>query len=122
MKSEEPQIRVQLSLPQERVSFDEKLKGAWQLIRADKPVGILLLLWPALWALWIAGQGKPDWYVTVVFILGSVLVRSAGCAVNDFADRRIDQRVMRTCLRPIASGVIQPSKPSCCHQSLLYWH
>jgi len=110
MKSEEPQIRVQLSLPQERVSFDEKLKGAWQLIRADKPVGILLLLWPALWALWIAGQGKPDWYVTVVFILGSVLVRSAGCAVNDFADRRIDQRVMRTCLRPIASGVIQPKE------------
>lgn len=108
MKTSESQIRVQLALPQEQVSFDEKLKGAWQLIRADKPIGILLLLWPALWALWIAGEGRPDWYVTLVFILGSVLVRSAGCAVNDFADRRIDQRVMRTCLRPIATGIIQP--------------
>lgn len=108
MKTNESQIRVQLNLPQEQVGLDEKLKGAWQLIRADKPIGILLLLWPALWALWIAGQGKPDWYVTLVFILGSVLVRSAGCAVNDFADRRIDQRVMRTCLRPVATGIIQP--------------
>jgi 4-hydroxybenzoate polyprenyltransferase len=108
MKTDESQIRVQLALPQDKVSIHEKLKGAWQLIRADKPIGILLLLWPALWALWIAGQGKPDWYVTLVFILGSVLVRSAGCAVNDFADRRIDQRVMRTCLRPIATGIIQP--------------
>ena len=108
MKGHDPQIKVQLVLPQEQVSVDEKLKGAWQLIRADKPIGILLLLWPALWALWVAGEGKPDWYITLVFILGSVLVRSAGCAVNDFADRRIDQRVMRTCLRPIATGIIQP--------------
>lgn len=108
MKDNASQIKVQLVLPQDKVSFDEKLKGAWQLIRADKPIGILLLLWPALWSLWIAGEGQPDWYVTLVFIVGSVLVRSAGCAVNDFADRRIDQRVMRTCLRPIATGVIQP--------------
>jgi 4-hydroxybenzoate polyprenyltransferase len=78
------------------------------LIRADKPVGVLLLLWPALWSLWIAGEGNPNWYVTLVFIIGSVLVRSAGCAINDFADRRIDGRVMRTCLRPIATGVIKP--------------
>ena len=108
MKANDPQIKVQLVLPQEKISNKQKFKGAWQLIRADKPIGILLLLWPALWALWIAGEGRPDWYVTLVFILCSVLVRSAGCAVNDFADRRIDQRVMRTCLRPIATGVIKP--------------
>lgn len=108
MKHNAPQIKVQLILPTEQVGFKDKMRGIWELIRADKPIGILLLMWPALWALWIAGQGNPDWYVTLVFIAGSVLVRSAGCAMNDFADRRIDTRVIRTCMRPIASGVVRP--------------
>ena len=110
MKDNSSQIKVQLVLPQEKISLEEKFKGFWQLVRADQPIGILLLLWPSLWALWIAGNGNPNWYVTMVFILGSLLVRSAGCAMNDFADRRIDTRVMRTCMRPIASGVIRPKE------------
>ena len=110
MKNNQSQIKVQLILPQEKISFEEKLKGFWQLVRADKPIGILLLLWPSLWALWIAGNGNPDWYVMLVFILASLLVRSAGCAINDFADRRIDTRVSRTCMRPIATGIIRPKE------------
>ena len=110
MKGNQSQIKVQLILPQEKISFEEKLKGFWQLVRADKPIGILLLLWPSLWALWIAGNGNPDWYVMLVFILASLLVRSAGCAINDFADRRIDTRVSRTCMRPIATGIIRPKE------------
>lgn len=108
MKNQGPQIRVQLMLPQEKVSLADKLRGAWQLVRADKPVGILLLIWPALWALWLAGDGNPDWYVTLVFLLVATLIRSAGCAINDFADRRIDGRVLRTCMRPVATGIIRP--------------
>ena len=108
MSSSSSEIKVQLALPDEKVSLKDKLKGYWQLIRADKPIGIFLLLWPALWALWIAGEGNPDWYVTLVFILGTVLMRSSGCAINDYADRHIDGRVMRTCQRPIARGIIKP--------------
>jgi len=104
------QIKVQLVLPQEKVTFKVKLKGLWQLIRADKPIGILLLLWPALWALWIAGNGNPNWYVTLVFVMGTILMRSAGCAINDYADRLIDGRVSRTCQRPIATGVVKPKE------------
>jgi 4-hydroxybenzoate polyprenyltransferase len=78
------------------------------LIRLNKPIGILLLLWPTLWGLWIAGNGKPDLYVVAVFTLGVFLMRSAGCAINDFADRHIDGQVQRTHLRPLATGKIQP--------------
>jgi len=79
-----------------------------RLIRLDKPVGIFLLLWPALWALFIAADGAPDARLVVVFIAGVVLMRSAGCAINDYADRNIDPFVRRTRQRPVASGVIQP--------------
>ncbi len=75
-----------------------------QLTRLNRPIGILLLLWPALWALWIAGAGKPDVLVLIVFILGTILMRSAGCVINDYADRDIDPLVKRTSGRPLAAG------------------
>jgi 4-hydroxybenzoate polyprenyltransferase len=74
------------------------------LMRLDRPIGIFLLLWPALWALLIAGDGRPDALVLVVFILGVILMRSAGCVINDFADRDIDGHVKRTRERPLAAG------------------
>ncbi|MBL4710976.1 MAG: 4-hydroxybenzoate octaprenyltransferase [Gammaproteobacteria bacterium] len=77
-----------------------------QLIRLDKPIGILLLLWPTLIALWIAAEGWPDPLVLLVFVLGVILMRSAGCAINDYADRKIDRKVKRTKQRPLASGKI----------------
>jgi 4-hydroxybenzoate polyprenyltransferase len=75
-----------------------------QLIRWDKPVGSLLLLWPTLAALWIAAGGFPGWWLLTVFVLGTFLMRSAGCAVNDVADRDIDRHVARTAARPVTSG------------------
>ena len=73
------------------------------LMRMDKPIGTLLLLWPTLWALWIAGEGRPDARVLVIFVLGVFLMRSAGCVINDFADRDIDPYVKRTMNRPLAA-------------------
>ena len=78
------------------------------LMRLDKPIGVFLLLWPTVWALWIAGQGQPDTGVTLVFVLGVVLMRSAGCVINDYADRDFDPRVKRTEKRPIAGGKVRP--------------
>lgn len=73
-------------------------------MRLDKPIGILLLLWPMLWGLWFAAQGFPDWHILVIFVLGTILMRSAGCVINDFADRNIDPHVERTKHRPMAAG------------------
>jgi 4-hydroxybenzoate polyprenyltransferase len=87
-----------------------QLDGYIRLVRLDKPIGILLLLWPALWALWLAGAGEPRWGVVLIFVLGVALMRSAGCAINDYADRHIDGRVKRTCGRPIATGVVSPKE------------
>lgn len=84
-----------------------KLALYFRLIRADKPIGILLLLWPTLWALWMAAGGKPDGMILVIFILGTALMRSAGCAVNDYADRDFDKHVKRTAERPVTSGRIK---------------
>jgi 4-hydroxybenzoate polyprenyltransferase len=78
-----------------------------RLLRLHKPIGILLLLWPTLWALWFASQGKPTTYDLFAFILGTVLMRSAGCAINDFADRDIDKHVKRTAERPLTAGLIK---------------
>lgn len=78
----------------------------YRLVRLDKPIGILLLLWPTLIALWLAADGKPDWTLLVIFTLGTALMRSAGCAMNDFADRDIDKHVKRTVDRPLTSGKI----------------
>jgi len=77
-----------------------------RLIRLDKPIGILLLLWPTLIALWLASEGQPGWRIVLIFTLGTVLMRSAGCAVNDYADRDFDRHVKRTAERPLTSGQI----------------
>ncbi|MES2537174.1 MAG: 4-hydroxybenzoate octaprenyltransferase [Pseudomonadota bacterium] len=86
----------------------EKLKLYFRLVRLDKPIGILLLLWPTLIALWFAADGKPDWRLVVIFCAGTALMRSAGCAINDFADRDFDKHVKRTVDRPLTSGKIAP--------------
>ncbi|WP_029408606.1 4-hydroxybenzoate octaprenyltransferase [Thiomicrorhabdus sp. Milos-T2] len=83
-----------------------KLRSYISLTRLNRPVGIYLVLWPALWALWLASGGMPSIYLLVVFVFGAILMRSAGCVINDFADRNIDGHVERTCNRPLASGEI----------------
>ena len=93
---------MKLSYPHIR----ERLEQYYSLVRLDRPIGIFLLLWPALWALWIASHGKPDPLVLFVFIVGTVLMRSAGCAINDYADRNIDAHVQRTRQRPLAAGKV----------------
>src|SRR4030095_3043353 len=80
------------------------------LIRWNRPAGWLLLLWPTLSALWIAAHGFPGWHLVAVFTLGTILMRSAGCAVNDVADREFDRHVKRTANRPVTSGAIAPSE------------
>ncbi|MCD6025620.1 MAG: ubiA [Solimicrobium sp.] len=84
----------------------QRLTLYWQLTRFNKPIGILLLLWPTLSALWLASNGKPDWQLVIIFTLGTILMRAAGCAVNDYADRGIDSHVKRTSERPLTSGKI----------------
>lgn len=86
--------------------FQQKIRLYGELIRVDKPIGIYLLLWPTLWALAIAGEGSPDWWILFVFVCGVFLMRSAGCAINDYADRHIDLHVTRTKERPLTSGRI----------------
>jgi len=79
-----------------------------RLVRLDRPIGIYLLLWPTLWALWIAAEGLPDAVVLIIFVAGVILMRSAGCAINDYADRDIDRHVERTRGRPLARGAVSP--------------
>lgn len=80
------------------------------LMRVHRPVGLWLLMWPALWALWIAGQGVPDQRIFIIFLAGVFLMRSAGCVINDFADRNLDPHVQRTRDRPLAAGRVAPSE------------
>ncbi len=88
-----------------------KLDEYERLMRLDKPIGILLLLWPTLWALWMASPGgHPNWVVLWIFLLGTVLMRSAGCVINDYADRDFDGHVRRTRNRPLASGTVTPKE------------
>lgn len=88
----------------------QQLENYAYLIRLDRPVGIWLLLWPTLWALWIAAEGIPHIGVLIVFTLGVVFMRSAGCAINDYADRKVDGKVARTKGRPIVSGKVSPKE------------
>jgi len=81
-----------------------------RLMRLHRPIGIWLLLWPTLWALWLASEGMPDPKVFVVFVIGTVVMRSAGCIINDFADRKIDPHVRRTADRPLATGDVAPAE------------
>lgn len=90
------------------------------LMRFDKPIGIYLLMWPTLWALWIAGEGNPDLWVLIVFILGVILMRAAGCVINDYADRNIDGHVARTKNRPIASGKVTPREAKLLFSSICF--
>ncbi|MEA3195452.1 MAG: 4-hydroxybenzoate polyprenyltransferase [Betaproteobacteria bacterium] len=86
----------------------KRLDAYERLVRLDKPVGALLLLWPTLWAVWLAAGGQPTLKIVVIFVLGTFLMRSAGCAVNDYADRDFDRHVKRTRERPLAAGEIAP--------------
>lgn len=88
----------------------EKAKQYWLLARFDKPIGILILLWPALWALWVASNGKPNLLVLFIICSGVILMRAAGCVINDYADRNFDPLVERTKQRPIAAGKVKPKE------------
>ncbi len=88
--------------------FKRRLDLYEKLMRLDKPIGTLLLLWPTLWALWFAARGEPHWLLVWLFALGTLLMRSAGCVLNDLADRRFDPHVERTRERPLATGAVSP--------------
>ncbi len=88
----------------------DRLQQYWLLARFDKPIGILILLWPALWALWVASNGEPDSFVLFIICSGVVLMRAAGCVINDYADRNFDPHVERTKQRPIATGKVSPKE------------
>lgn len=79
-----------------------------RLVRMDRPIGTFLLLWPTLWALWLAGNGSPDSTVVLIFVAGTFVMRAAGCAINDYADRDFDAHVDRTSARPLATGELRP--------------
>ena len=85
-----------------------RLDAYERLVRLDKPIGTLLLLWPTLWAVWLAADGHPRAEILIIFVMGTLLMRSAGCAINDFADRNFDGHVERTRGRPLATGEIGP--------------
>jgi 4-hydroxybenzoate polyprenyltransferase len=87
-----------------------QLEGYGELMRINKPIGIWLLLWPTLWALWISAQGSPDPWVFTAFVVGVFVTRSAGCVINDYFDRDIDAKVKRTQTRPLASGRVHPTE------------
>ncbi len=85
-------------------TWRERIDAYEKLMRLDKPIGTLLLLWPTLWALWFSSLGQPDWRVVWIFVLGTFLMRSAGCVINDYADRHFDRHVHRTKDRPLTAG------------------
>jgi 4-hydroxybenzoate polyprenyltransferase len=92
----------------DRALIAKRLSAYERLIRLDKPIGALLLLWPTLWALWLASAGRPGLDLFLIFFTGTILMRSAGCAINDYADRDFDPHVARTRLRPLAAREIAP--------------
>src|SRR3990172_10183974 len=96
--------------PDIQMNLSDRLHLYIQLTRLNRPIGILLLLWPTLWGVWIAGNGHPAWHIVAIFALGTVLMRSAGCVINDYADRDFDKHVKRTRERPITSGKIAPGE------------
>lgn len=97
-----------MNAPRTAASVGERVRQYGLLMRVDRPIGSLLLMWPTLWALWIAGEGRPDPFITLVFVLGVFLMRSAGCVINDYADRNLDPHVARTRERPLAAGRVTP--------------
>jgi len=91
-------------------AIEQRLDAYERLLRLDKPIGTLLLLWPTLWALWLAARGMPRVELIAIFCVGTLLMRSAGCAVNDFFDREFDRHVERTRDRPLAAREIRPAE------------
>src|SRR5690606_9287982 len=85
-------------------AWKQRLSPYWRLVRGDRPIGTLLLLWPTWWALWLAADGFPPWHLLLIFTAGVWLTRSAGCVINDYADRWLDPQVERTRTRPLATG------------------
>lgn len=94
------------SVSRRSVDWRGRLSAYWRLTRMNRPIGTLLLLWPTLWALWLAAEGMPDWDLLIIFILGVFVMRSAGCVINDYADRHLDGHVKRTKARPMATGEV----------------
>ena len=92
------------------LTLKQRLDAYEKLMRLDKPIGILLLLWPTLWGMWFAAGGIPPPTVLLIFLTGTVLMRSAGCVINDYVDRNFDPHVERTKDRPIAAGVVRPGE------------
>ncbi len=92
------------------LSLSQRLSEYGKLMRLDKPIGILLLMWPTLWALWVAGAGRPALGVVAIFVVGTVLMRSAGCVINDYADKDFDGHVERTRNRPLAARRVRPGE------------
>lgn len=90
----------------QQITWRERLEAYYYLCRFDKPIGTELVFWPTMWALWIANQGIPDIGILIPMILGTIFMRAAGCAINDFADRKVDGHVARTKTRPLATGII----------------
>ena len=111
MRASEPIIKSEFSIEMNTISYQpvtlrEQLVYYALLARFDKPIGVYLLLWPTLWALWIAGDGNPDIVITLVFVCNIMLMRTTGCIINDYADRHIDGHVYRTQFRPLATGAV----------------
>ncbi|WP_051235247.1 4-hydroxybenzoate octaprenyltransferase [Marinimicrobium agarilyticum] len=94
------------SVSRSSIDWRNRLSAYWRLTRMNRPIGTLLLLWPTLWALWLAAGGIPDWDLLIIFILGVFVMRSAGCVINDYADRHLDGHVKRTQARPMATGEV----------------
>ena len=90
------------------MNIHQRINLYLKLMRLHRPIGILLLLWPTLWGMWIAGGGHPHWHIVAIFTLGTILMRSAGCVINDYADRDFDRHVKRTLDRPVTSGQVAP--------------
>jgi 4-hydroxybenzoate polyprenyltransferase len=103
-------LRIDAALLLHFPVFHHRFPGFWRLARMDRPIGIFLLLWPTLWCLWIAAQGRPDPKLFMIFVLGTVCMRAAGCCINDYADRNFDGHVKRTRARPIITGEVSPGE------------
>ena len=90
--------------------FIERIPDFLKLMRFDRSIGTFLVLWPTLWSLWLAAKGFPPWHLLLIFVLGVILMRAAGCVINDYADRKIDGKVKRTQERPLVTGKVSPKE------------